>query len=369
MGTLLKNIYSSQFFDLFSIAMGQVVTSFNKTSFLTAVHGSDWSELELKQRMHRISTVLKDYFSPDYLESVEQIHRLVLIIKGQHYVSGGLAFMFLPDFIEKYGINSFDVSIKAFEKITSFTSCEFAVRPFIIKYKADMINRMIEWADNEDEHIRRLASEGCRPKLPWAMALPALIENPTAILPILEKLKTDPSEYVRRSVANNLNDISKNHPNLIIDLSKLWLGESPEVDAVVKHACRTLLKAGDQTVMPIFGLSASDYIDVVDFNLVSKNVKIGTELKFQFKLHNRSSRNEKLRLEYGIYFLKKNKSLSRKVFKISEKVYAAKSISTINKRQSFRIISTRKYYVGIHFVSVIVNGVEQGKKSFELLHE
>jgi 3-methyladenine DNA glycosylase AlkC len=155
---------------------------------------------------------------------------------------GGLVYIFLPDYIEQYGLEDFESSVKAIENVTRFVSCEFAVRPFILKYGGTMMKKMRTWSLHKSYHVRRLSSEGSRPRLPWAISIPELKKDPSPILPILENLKNDPSEWVRRSVANNLNDIAKDHPGLVIELARKWKGISRETDAIIKHGSRTLLK-------------------------------------------------------------------------------------------------------------------------------
>ena len=173
---------------------------------------------------------------------------------------------------------------KAIERITQFTSCEFAVRPFIIKYPKEMMKQMLVWSKHEHWGVRRLSSEGCRPRLPWAMALPNLKENPAPIIPILENLKNDISRFVRLSVANNLNDIAKDNPETVISLVKKWQGKSENVNWVIKHGSRTLLKQGNADVMEIFGFDTTKDITVKDFKISTPKVKIGDSLEFGFKL-------------------------------------------------------------------------------------
>jgi 3-methyladenine DNA glycosylase AlkC len=278
-----------------------------------------------------------------------------------------LEYMFFPDFIEVYGIGDYKNSIKAIEKITQFTSCEFGVRPFLIKYPKKGIQQMMKWTSHKHPMVRRLSTEGCRPRLPWAMAIPFLKKDPSPIIPILEKLKDDSSESVRRSVANNLNDISKDNPDVVIGLAKKWFEKNKELDWVVKHACRTLLKQGNQEVMKLFGFGDVGKIKIENFQILTPKVKIGEALEFTFQLKNTSSNPSKLRLEYGLYYQKQNGSLSKKVFKISEKIYPEKSATTINRKQSFRVITTRKFHKGLHQVSIIINGHEFEQYDFELL--
>ena len=367
MADLLKNLYSDDFFETLTQSIDTVVEGFEKSNFLADVYDSDWENRELKQRMRHISTVLKKYLSKNFEKSSEQLLDITAYLQALNRKELNFPCILIPDYIEQNGLDHFETSVKAFEKITMFISCEFAVRPFIIKYKKQMLDFMLEWTRHESEHVRRLASEGSRPRLPWAMALPDLKKNPSPILPILEELKSDSSEYVRKSVANSLNDISKDNPELLIEIAQKWIGKTKETDWIVKHACRTLLKAGNTQVLEMFGLGSVEKIRVPNFQIKSEIVEIGNDLFFSFDLHNQSEQEVKIRLEYGIYYQKKNGTLSRKVFKISEKIYPPKSGTTISRKQSFKLISTRKYHEGKHKVALIINGIEFEKIEFILI--
>ena len=173
-------------------------------------------------------------------------------------------------------------SIQCLERYTLYSSSEFAVRPFIINHEKRMLLQLLEWSNHENEHVRRLASEGCRPQLPWGKALTKYKKDPTVILKILENLKADSSLYVRKSVANNLNDISKTHPDLMIALVRGWYGKNRQTDWVVKHGCRTLLKMGNPEVLSLFGFQHSDTIVIADFFQSRKDIRIGESLDFSF---------------------------------------------------------------------------------------
>ena len=276
----------------------------------------------------------------------------------------GLEMIFIPDFIEVFGIDDFETSVDAMEKITTTMTCELAVRPFIVKYQDKMLSRLIKWSENENHHIRRLASEGSRPRLPWAMSLPQFKKDPSPILPVLEKLKNDSSEYVRRSVANNLNDISKDHPDLSLKIAKKWKGESKETDKLVKHAMRSLLKSNFPGSMQLFGYSKPRDVLVDYFEVNNSNVKVGARLKFSFSIRNKGKKTSLIRLEYGVYFLLANGKNNRKVFKISERKLSQGEEIKIIREHSFKQITTRKYYPGKHQVSLIVNGEEKEKGDF-----
>lgn len=366
MAELWKNIYNQTFFDKFTSSIKEVVPDFKTKSFLKELYDIEWKNRELKQRMRHITHTLKKHLSKDFEKNVKTILNLIPVLENNGFKPDNLEFIFFPDFIEVYGIDNYNTSIKAFETITQFVSCEFAVRPFIINNQKAMLKQMFDWSNHKHPMVRRLATEGCRPRLPWVMAISSLKENPKPIISILENLKNDVSESVRRSVANNLNDISKDNPKTVIELVKKWKGVTKETDSLTKHACRTLLKQGNSEVMNLFGFGAVDKIKITDFKILTETVKIGSVLEFSFNLVNTSSITSKIRLEYGLYYQKANRSLSKKVFKISEKDYLKKSKTKINRKQSFKIITTRKFHFGKHQVSIIINGTEFEKIDFEL---
>jgi len=361
-----KNIYNQQFFNGFTKEMKNVIDNFDKKLFLSKIYDEEWENRELKQRMRHISTVLKGFLPTDYKNSITKILELLDQLKENQF-GLSLEYMFLPDFIEQYGLNDYQVSIKALEEITQFTSCEFAVRPFIIKYPTQMMKQMLIWSKHQHHGVRRFSSEGCRPRLPWAMALPTLKENPTPIIPILENLKNDTSEFVRKSVANNLNDIAKDNPKTVINIVKEWQGKSRNTDWVIKHGCRTLLKQGNPEVMKLFGFGSVKNIRIENYHILTPKVKVGEFLEFEFRLLNNNNKNTKIRLEYGLYYQKANGSLSKKVYKISEKEYDKNSKTQIKRKQSFRVITIRKFHLGIHQLSVIINGKEFDKLDFTLM--
>ena len=184
---------------------------------------------------------------------------------------------------------------------------------------------------------------------------------------ILENLNNDPSESVRRSVANNLNDIAKDHPHLVLSIARQWSGISKNTDAIIKHGSRTLLKQGHPEILHFYGLDSHNF-HVKNLNIHTPTVKIGDHLIFSFQIKNGNSIPKSLRLEYGLYYKKSNGQLARKVFKISERIYQGAEINYIERRQSFKLITTRKFYAGKHQISIIVNGLEAEHMEFELIH-
>jgi 3-methyladenine DNA glycosylase AlkC len=361
-----KNLFSRAFFEFFTDVVEQYVPSFERDLFMEQIFDREWDNKELKARARHVSMVLKDNMFEDYPRNLEAILKMIRFIRKNKNRKGGIESMFFPDFIECFGLDHYQISIEAMEEITMYFSCEFAIRPFILKYPEKTMQQMLLWASHHHPLVRRLSTEGCRPRLPWAMSLPFLKKDPSPVLAILEKLKDDAAETVRRSVANNLNDIAKDNPEVVIGIVKKWQGISKETDWVVKHGSRTLLKQANPAIMEIFGLSATTDIKVTDFTIESPLVKIGSSLIFSFKVANNSKKDQLIRLEYGLYYLKANGSLARKVFKISEKIYPAGSETMVVRKQSFKIITTRVFHPGLHKLSIITNGQESILKEFSL---
>jgi 3-methyladenine DNA glycosylase AlkC len=365
MAGLLKDLYSPSFYKDLSNALAAVVPSFNKQRFISQVFTSDFVDKELKERMRHTTKVMRAFMPADFVKSVKIIQRLINQLKKEGIEEGGLAHIFLPDYISEYGLDDFDTSMQAIEEITQFVSCEFAVRPFLLEYGKDMIAQMQKWSKHKNYKVRRLSSEGSRPRLPWAMAVPELKTDPSPILPILENLKNDSSEWVRRSVANSLNDMARDHPELVISLAGKWRGISKETDAVIKHGSRTLLKRGHADILSHYGLK-SKHIHISGFKILTPSVKIGEQLDFSFYLSNQDRKKQTVRLEYGLYYLKSNGQWAKKVFKISEKAVAPGTKLKVERKQSFKKITTRTFYPGKHQLSVIVNGEEKIIRNFVL---
>ena len=367
MSSLFKDIYSEAFYEKFSVVLSRTIPSFEARKFKELIFNDQFAAYELKERMTHTAKVLHHFLPDDFAQATEIIKQIIENLRIAGIQEESVEFMFFPEYISIYGMDDYENSITAFEWMTQFTSCEFAVRPYILKYTKKMLAQMLLWTQHEHNMVRRLASEGSRPRLPWAMALPNLKKNPNPILPILNNLKQDSCEIVRRSVANNLNDISKDNPQFVIDFGQKWKGSSQEIDALIKHACRTLLKQGNVEVLKLFGFD-SENIELSDFQILTPKVSIGNKLEFSFSLLNQDQKSQMLRLEYGLYYKKKNGVLARKVFKISEREMEPNKKYKINRKQSFKVITTRKFYTGIHQLSIILNGQEKQLQEFELTH-
>ncbi|HFL2408479.1 TPA: DNA alkylation repair protein [Clostridioides difficile] len=357
MPELLKNMYNRESLYEVAVAIQSVYNSFKVDEFIKSTMDETWNNLELKARCRKISMSLGMYLPEDYKEALSILEKSV---------TGFYFAFFFPDFVEVYGQDdiNWDLSISALERNTEYWSSEFAVRAFIIKDEERMMAQMRKWSKHKSEHVRRLASEGCRPQLPWGQAISKFKKDPTPVLPILEQLKTDTSTYVQKSVANNLNDISKTHPDLVISIAKDWYGKNKSTNWIVKHGCRTLLKKGNRDVLALFGYDDTTSINIQDLTLETTSISIGEDLTFSFNIL--AKKATKTRLEYGIDYMKSNGKRNRKIFKISEVSLKENEKKSYMKKHSFADVSVRKHYPGIHSIAIIINGIEKDKLDFEL---
>lgn len=354
----LKNLYNKPFVSTLSAELKKEYKAFDTRGFTSSIFNKKWESEELKERMRHITQSLHQYLPTDYKKALS-------ILKPVSSKFSGFEPMFFPDYVECYGLDNYRESISALETFTKYSSSEFAVRPFIIKYEKRMMAQMGIWSRSKNHHVRRLSSEGCRPRLPWAMALPKYKGEPKPVLNVILNLLEDDNECVRRSVANNLNDISKDHPEIIIQIANRHLGQTENTDKLLKHACRTLLKTGNTKALQLFGFSKPTHVKIEKFNIQSAT-KIGGSLNFSFSIESKNKILGKIRVEYAIDFMKSNGKQTRKIFKISESSYKSYS-REFKKKHSFKIITTRKYYPGTHGLAIIINGRQMAEGVFRLL--
>jgi len=357
MAELFKDVYCPAFYDQLSGVLTKVLPEFDSVKFNQLIFNDHFAGYELKQRMHHTAEVLHHFMPADFGDAIVALKSIIDELREQGIKEQSIEFMFLPAYIEMYGLDDYNSAVDGFEFVTQYTSCEFAVRPFILRYSTQMLAQMLAWTKHESRHVRRLASEGSRPRLPWAMALPELKNDPAPLLPILTALMQDECEVVRRSVANNFNDIAKDNSDVVVRVATQWLGNNELTDKLIKHACRTLLKQAQPEIMALFGFK-QDQIKLTAMAIATPIVEVGDKLTFNFSIENTSHHAQKLRLEYGLYYLKKNGNLARKVFKISERMIAANAQEQITRHQSFKVISTRVFHLGIHKLAIIINGQE-----------
>ncbi len=262
---------------------------------------------------------------------------------------------------------SFDDGMSLLAELTPRLTCEFALRPMLLTNLDRAMTIVQEWALNSDEHVRRLASEGTRLFLPWGTRVPRLGTAPRTTLPILDSLYRDPSEMVRRSVANHLNDLSREHPEIVIETARRWL-DHPDGNtaALVKHALRTLVKRGHPDALAMLGFGASDALLVRGPEIDVSEVAIGSSLSFSVEVENAGDAPLKVAIDYIVHHRKANGGQTAKVFKLATRNLVPGEAVALSRQHSFAVISTRAYYPGEHAIEVQVNGRASGRVSFVL---
>jgi 3-methyladenine DNA glycosylase AlkC len=363
--TLKETLFNEDSVTGFAAALQGVYPTFDVDAFLNGVFDEAWPERALMDRMRHVTVILHDGLPADYPQAA------ALLIEAAPRLSGGGFIDMVPcDYAAVYGLDDLATSIPLLEEATKLTSAEFAVRPFIEKYPEPMMTQMLAWAGHEDEGVRRLASEGCRPRLPWGIRLNVLIDDPTPIPPILEKLKHDPSESVRRSVANNLNDISKDNPDVVLDLLRRWNAAEPsdkEIEWITSHALRTLIKAGDAQALALLGYPADPQIAVRHVRVEPQRLPLGQAVTLTYELESTGETDQKLMVDYVVYLLRANGQQTAKVFKHKKITLGPGEIVQIEKKQSFRPVTTRKYYPGPQAIAPQINGQLFERVDFELV--
>lgn len=350
----LKDEYNKVFVEELGHQLNSIEKSFKPKAFVKSIINKDWEGRELKDRMRFITTNINAHLNYSFPKQIEILNQIVAEYSG-------LKGMLFPDFVQVYGLENLKTSLNAMELFTKHSTAEFAIRPFIEKYPEETMQQMKIWSKHKNEHLRRLASEGCRPRLPWAPPLRNFIADPEPVLQILGSLKNDDSLYVRKSVANHLNDISKDHPELVLKLTKKWFGKTQHTDWIVKHALRTLLKKGDKKALAIFGLDDSKKLETSNLTLSKNTIKIGAFIHFEFDVVNNDNQPRNIRLEYKVAFVKANGSKSDKVFQLSEFSLKANAKKHFKRKQWFKELSTRKHYPGEHKITLVINGDEKSK--------
>lgn len=361
MATALKDIYSNVYISKLAKHLANEFSNFQEDKFLQRIFNEGWSELSLKERMRHVTVSMHDFLPKDYEQVIKVLQKI-----APDFSDNALASIIFPDYVEVYGLNDWEVSMKALECFTQYSTSEFAVRPFFLQNPNLLINQMFIWSKHPNHHIRRLASEGIRPRLPWGIGLKTLKKNPGPIIPILENLKEDGSLYVRKSVANNMNDISKDHPDLVIQLAKQWKGKHPHTDWILKHGCRGLLRKGNKEALSIFGFQSADSIKVETLSIKNSDLKIGDSLEFAFKIKGENVNPQTLRVEYAIDFVKARGSRNKKIFYIKEAKLPIQGKLIFQKTHSLQDLTTRKHYPGLHTLSIIVNGESKNSINFEI---
>ncbi|WP_315835894.1 DNA alkylation repair protein [Bradyrhizobium prioriisuperbiae] len=358
--TLKDKIFSAARIRHVSAETKAICPTFDTRRFLAlTLYGLD--DRSLMERLRCVTEALHVGLAQNFRPALKILRKLAPRLDNSFVT------MVLSDYVALYGAEDFDVSMDALRFFTPFGSSEFAVRHFMRRDLQRTLAVMETWAKDKDEHVRRLASEGCRPRLPWSFQIEPLIADPAPVAAILESLKADPSLYVRKSVANHLNDITKDHPGWVLDRIRGWSRDDPRTVWIVRHALRTLIKKGDRNALTIIGAGEDAQVRLRKVVVEPKTIRLGEAITLSFDLTSTSDRPQKLVVDYAIHYVRAEARKSRKVFKLKTLTLAPGESVTLQRRQSIRDFSVRAHHPGRHLVDVMVNGQTLSQTSFDLL--
>ncbi|MES2280811.1 MAG: DNA alkylation repair protein [Pseudomonadota bacterium] len=356
----LKEIFNAARLKHIATEVAAVYPAFDQKKFLKLAQ-ADLASLSLMQRLKRTSESLHATLPADYEKAIAILRKLA------PRINSGFVTLVLPDYVGLYGHEDFDTSMDALKFFTAFGSSEFAIREFLQRDPKRTLAVMKTWARDESEHVRRLASEGSRPRLPWSFRLDALMADPGLAAPILEKLKADESLYVRKSVANHLNDITKLHPDWVMQKLEGWPLDKPQTAWIARHALRTLIKQGDRRALALIGAGKKAAVKLHGFEVSPKKISLGERLDITFSLESASRESQRLVVDYAIHYIKKSGISSAKVFKLKELTLAPGETMQLKRSQVVKDFTTRVHHAGHHVVDVMVNGEKMASGGFDLL--
>ena len=324
--------------------------------------------LELLDRGRHLGRVLQKHLPADFAEAVAVLLATLPVEKAP---AGGMAsFYYMPhtEFVRQFGVPHVEVSLKALHALTQVFTAEFAIRPFIEAHPERLLKRLRVWTRDPSEHVRRLVSEGTRPRLPWAPRLRVFAADPAPVIELLERLRDDPSPYVRRSVANHLNDIGKDHPRRLVEIASDWMdGASANRRWIVQHALRSLVKKGDVAALKVLGFGAKVSLRVVEHAIVPKRPRLGGKVVVTVTLENATRTPQNVIVDLVVFFVKAKGGTSPKVFKLAKIALATGQSVTLRKTVSLADLTTRRHYPGCHRVALQMNGATQPLGEFALV--
>lgn len=366
-----KNLFNKKMIASMGDHLGEACPDFDRYGF-TKMSTRGFKNMELKERSTQITGALCAFLPQDYETAASvMLESLAEDQGGESNDSetgiAGWGIMPMVDYVGLYGLEHFDLSMSLFKELTKRFSSEFGIRYFLLAEPKRTLKVLKKWTKDSNYHVRRLVSEGTRPRLPWAMRLPSFIDDPTPVLPLLEALKDDKEEYVRRSVANHLNDIAKDHPDLVAEIAGKWLKDAGKNrERLVRHACRTLVKQGHQKTLKALGYGKLRG-QLESLEIQTPRVHFGEALHFGISLKSTSTRAQNFIIDYAIHHQKANGTTTPKMFKWKSGTLSPSSTLEATRKHAFKKITTRVYYPGTHRVEIFVNGTSLGSKEFELI--
>lgn len=367
--TDLKSIFDRALVADLAERIAAVRPQFAKERFVRDVM-ADLPALELKARARRITDGLRAHLPPAYGEALEVLLASLGPDDGRSGgVEGFYGFRFMPvlGFVGAYGLDDPERSLAALHRMTRYFSAEFDIRPFILRHPEMTMARLHEWAEDTDWRVRRLTSEGTRPRLPWGLRLQPFVADPSPVLALLERLRAEPHDIVQRSVANNLNDIAKDHPAIVTATAQRWLAAGAKESAqIVRHGLRTLVKKGDPVALALLGFRGGGAVDLNAFTLSPRRLALGGSVTFSFELVSRERKPVTLSVDYAVHHRRADGTLSPKVFKLARVALAPGETRRIERRHAIKPITTRRYHPGRHRLEILVNGRALGGGDFQL---
>jgi len=321
-----------------------------------ALHGL--APLSLTGRAAQIASAMRAHLPDDFAETADILMRSLGDRHAGSDTFGMQPFKYLPHtiYVAEHGLNHFEASMALQFELTQRFTAEFSIRAFLTHHPEATYSRLTEWARHDDVHVRRLVSEGSRPRLPWAPRLRQFQVDPAPVLALLELLKDDPELYVRRSVANNLNDIAKDHPGLVVDTCRHWLaGASPERQWIVRHALRSLVKQGHPGALELMGAGRPPKIRLSHVRVTPSRARIGGKTTATCVMHSLSASAQNLIVDYAVHYVKANGRTNRKVFKLKRVALPPKGSVPISVKVVLADLTTRKHHPGRHTIELLVN--------------
>ena len=331
---------------------------FNEQAFVQSVL-EGYDDLALMPRAWKIAHALRRYLPGDYEQALAILLASLDRQSKRTVVSGMGAFVLLPHvfFVAEYGLDHFEASMRAQYLLTQRFTAEFSIRRYLERHQAATLARLAEWTTDPSEDVRRLVSEGTRPRLPWAPRLRAFQDDPRPVLALLERLKDDVSLYVRRSVANSLNDIGKDHPDVLVETATRWLEHATEERRwIVRHALRSAVKRGEAGALRVLGFGDKAVVAVEKVRITPSRLPIGSSVGIMCEVASQASGVQRLLVDLRVHYVKANGKPSPKVFKLKTVELAPKQTIAFSKTLALTQLTTRTHYPGLHRIELLVNG-------------